>query len=322
VITNREVKKAACIFGVLIATLIFFASKGISADAQNHTTYDIQRKLAEKGYQPGPADGAMGRKTKEALKHFQEDNKLPISGVLDNQTEIKLFGISADKEINTFDHIHQFQGFFEDSSICSNVYVESGFSYSDYDLGSLLGLGVRGGYPIAPKWEIDGAFNLLYADIDSGDSEFGISDLYIGGKYNLYNKEAKISAGGFLTLPTGSEDVGQSNFNLGVYGALRYRLDDKLVITGTTGIARIEDAWFDDEISFSLGGGCIYAHNEDLHFIGELLIRTGIEYMMVSGGLDYNLKNNNKFRGALGIGIDKGAPDYRLWLSYFFYPSI
>jgi len=58
---------------------------------QTKTTQQIQRRLAELGYQPGAADGKAGRKTVDALKKFQGDNHLAKSGQADNETVAKLF---------------------------------------------------------------------------------------------------------------------------------------------------------------------------------------------------------------------------------------
>jgi hypothetical protein len=52
--------------------------------------YKIQKRLAELGYEPGPADGIMGRMTKKAIKKFQKDNDLPPTGKIDNDTKNKL----------------------------------------------------------------------------------------------------------------------------------------------------------------------------------------------------------------------------------------
>ncbi|MEO5700823.1 MAG: peptidoglycan-binding protein [Casimicrobiaceae bacterium] len=51
---------------------------------------DAQRKLAALGYNPGPPDGAMGGRTATALRAFQKDRKLPISGRLDAGTTAEL----------------------------------------------------------------------------------------------------------------------------------------------------------------------------------------------------------------------------------------
>lgn len=46
----------------------------------------VQERLSQQGYDPGPADGKMGPKTQQALKKLQEDRSLQTSGQLDQQT--------------------------------------------------------------------------------------------------------------------------------------------------------------------------------------------------------------------------------------------
>ena len=54
------------------------------------STEDMQKRLAELGYQPGTADGKMGPRTVSALKKFQHDHHLPATGRLDAETVLKL----------------------------------------------------------------------------------------------------------------------------------------------------------------------------------------------------------------------------------------
>lgn len=54
------------------------------------TTMEIQRLLLALGYQPGTADGVMGKRTVDALKKFQQDNNLPKTGQADYATIGKL----------------------------------------------------------------------------------------------------------------------------------------------------------------------------------------------------------------------------------------
>lgn len=51
---------------------------------------DLQKALAREGYDPGPIDGRMGKKTRAALTRFQQDNKLEPTGKLDESTMIAL----------------------------------------------------------------------------------------------------------------------------------------------------------------------------------------------------------------------------------------
>ena len=61
-----------------------------SADDGTDTTRrvaDVQRALARLGYDPGPADGVIGPKTRAAIRAFQAAAGLPIDGLLSAQME-------------------------------------------------------------------------------------------------------------------------------------------------------------------------------------------------------------------------------------------
>lgn len=47
---------------------------------------NAQRALAEKGYEPGPADGSVGPQTRAAITKFQADQNLAQTGRLDQKT--------------------------------------------------------------------------------------------------------------------------------------------------------------------------------------------------------------------------------------------
>lgn len=53
----------------------------------------IQRALKKEGYDPGPADGVIGRKTMQAVNAFQRKNELPVDKYLNMET-IKALGVS------------------------------------------------------------------------------------------------------------------------------------------------------------------------------------------------------------------------------------
>lgn len=55
---------------------------------------DTQKKLLELGYAVGTPDGVMGRRTVEALRRFQQDQKIPLTGRIDAETSLKLQGAS------------------------------------------------------------------------------------------------------------------------------------------------------------------------------------------------------------------------------------
>jgi hypothetical protein len=49
-----------------------------------------QETLKARGYDPGATSGNLHTGTQDALRKFQKDNKLPITGVLDERTAAKL----------------------------------------------------------------------------------------------------------------------------------------------------------------------------------------------------------------------------------------
>jgi hypothetical protein len=77
----------------IISLLVFCClSWSISSVAAE---YDLiveqaQKKLTELGYDPGPVDGKIGKKTIAAIKSFQQDNALQMTGELNELTKKKL----------------------------------------------------------------------------------------------------------------------------------------------------------------------------------------------------------------------------------------
>ncbi|MCI0511660.1 outer membrane beta-barrel protein [candidate division KSB1 bacterium] len=231
---------------------------------------------------------------------------------------------------NTLDNIHLFQGFFHDATITKAPYGDAGFQYADYDNASSWGLGVKGGYGINPKLEVGGGISFLNYSNDIVDkSESGISDLLVTGRYLLSTGATKMAAGGYVTLPIGSEDIAQGNLNFGFFGATRHPLSNGMVIVGTVGLDFVEtkESDFDaktgkyeektnHDSSILIGGGAIYPVNKQLNVIGELHLKTEGDYMLLSGGADYVLQSGGHVRGALGLGLDDRAPDLLLMASY------
>jgi len=71
------------------------ASSGQAASGQSRAQItQIQQALKAKGYDPGTTDGVMGIQTQEALRKFQKENGLKVTGTVDAQTA-KALGVSA-----------------------------------------------------------------------------------------------------------------------------------------------------------------------------------------------------------------------------------
>jgi peptidoglycan hydrolase-like protein with peptidoglycan-binding domain len=77
-----------CFIALILTTLDLAFAKDISV-------CQTQGRLKELGYNPGPLDCTWGNKTEAAVKKFQEDNSLPITGKLDKVTKEKLALVPA-----------------------------------------------------------------------------------------------------------------------------------------------------------------------------------------------------------------------------------
>lgn len=222
---------------------------------------------------------------------------------------------------DNLDNVHLFQSYFFDAPITKAGYGQGALIFADYDKWNLFSLGVMGGYPINEKIEVGAQLHYLNSSPDQGDSQSGISDLDVYGRYNVFNQDkTNISAGGKITLPIGSEDVGQGNLNFGGFGSIRHILNNNMVLVGTLGLIFYEKTDQSEKKTsydsyLNIGGGLVYAVNSQFNIVGELTIQSEGDYMLLSGGVDYVL-GSGRLRGGLGIGLDDGAPDILLMGGY------
>ena len=83
---------------LLISLFLYFTST--TAAQYDPDVYQAQKALKARGYNPGTSDGLWGKSTESAIKHFQVDNELPVTGKLDEQTKAKLDIISTTRSVN------------------------------------------------------------------------------------------------------------------------------------------------------------------------------------------------------------------------------
>ncbi len=76
--------------GIVVILTIIALSPVTPVLASDSTVTQIQQKLEERGYDPGPIDGIMGKKTKSAIKKFQSDSGLESTGAINRVTLDKL----------------------------------------------------------------------------------------------------------------------------------------------------------------------------------------------------------------------------------------
>ncbi len=243
---------------------------------------------------------------------------------------VLVWGVGVSQAQNETDNVRLLQTFFQDAPIATSPYGEGLFQYSTYDNDlSSIDLAVQAALPVAEKLQLGGALGFRNISPDVGDSQSGISDLLVSGRYNVVPGPTMISVGALITLPIGSEDIGESTLDFGGFGSLRHRLESGLVLTSTLGLdfeetkipkvnPRTGEVETDSEYDNSLliGGGVIYPTKNNLNLIGEINFRTEGDYILLSGGLDYLLKSGGRLRGGLGLGLDDGAPNFTLRAGY------
>jgi hypothetical protein len=220
------------------------------------------------------------------------------------------------------DQVRLFQSYFFDTPIATTNHVQPGLSHSSYEHSSILTIGANGGYVVNPKLEVLGGLDYISIsyDNDNIDGQSGLSDLALVGRYKLTEgKPTQFAAGALLTLPIGSDDIGAGNLDFGGFAAVRHPLKNGMVVTGNVALLleeTINNKGEDDrESSLELAGGVIYPMNNLVNIVGELTIKGDKDYMLLSGGVDY-VMGNGHLRGALGIGLDDAAPDFRIMAGY------
>jgi peptidoglycan hydrolase-like protein with peptidoglycan-binding domain len=66
-----------------------------SALSENDLVALVQKLLADKGFDPGPADGLLGRQTMQAILDFQGEAGLPKTGQINPELVDALKGASG-----------------------------------------------------------------------------------------------------------------------------------------------------------------------------------------------------------------------------------
>lgn len=226
----------------------------------------------------------------------------------------------------TYDDIHLFQTFFRDTPISLTPYGEAIARYDDYDQSSSTFVGIQGGFSLFDKLEIGTRVGMIYLDPDNRGSETDLSDFMVSGRYDLSKymtflpSGTKTSAGAYVTLPVGSEDVGEDKTDYGAFAAIRHPVAKNTVLTGVVGFDWLETVNIrgekDRDFSLLLGAGAIYSFSDQIHVIGEINHQSEDDYMLLTGGIDYELKIDHRLRAAIGAGLDDGAPDLTVMLSY------
>ena len=75
--------------------------------ADKKTIVFVQTQLIRAGYNPGPADGIFGRKTEMAIRQFQKDRGIEVTGNINKETLSLLKTINEHKKETMSNDIHK-----------------------------------------------------------------------------------------------------------------------------------------------------------------------------------------------------------------------
>ncbi|KJS33192.1 MAG: hypothetical protein VR64_02945 [Desulfatitalea sp. BRH_c12] len=225
-----------------------------------------------------------------------------------------------------------------DGAVMQKNWIEGALRFQEWDTDfgdvSVWSLGPTfiTSLPGNPRIELGGRFDIMNFDPDNSDSETGLSDIDLWGKYQFYqDARFMLSAGLLVTLPTGSEEVihprASGEFNAEMFVAGRYQASQQLAMIGHLALRKNSDmdiefngfeGEVDGETQLAVGGGIIYAVTPQLDLQGEFNIATEAyeifdNDIQLRGGAEYRVANDFSLRGGIGIGLD-GAPDWDLIL--------
>ena len=91
--TRRHIFVLLSLLLVVVSVGIMTARPAVFADDERNDSArasddvrEAQQTLWGRGYSPGPIDGRLGARTREALRQYQKDENLPVTGLLDADT--------------------------------------------------------------------------------------------------------------------------------------------------------------------------------------------------------------------------------------------
>lgn len=112
--------------GVVMIVAACVALSGTLLGQRNESLYTAQKKLIEMGHDPGAPDGINGARTEAAIRDFQRDNKLPLTGKLDSATLRALLGApTGQASAAGATHAVDFSKFGESTSALTQRKVET-----------------------------------------------------------------------------------------------------------------------------------------------------------------------------------------------------
>ena len=238
----------------------------------------------------------------------------------------------------TASHDRLFLAFIEDATLAQNQWWEGQLEISDgrkspvppgRDVDAFI---ARGLVAFQPWIDVEVGVRVGFGSTDSsgGIDGSGATDLEAWGKYFLDEwQDMELAFGGVVTIPTGDETagLGEDSFGGSAFGSMRYRLK-RLILSGHLGVQFNGDGRQinetvdrDGETALQIGVGVIYPFSGSVSGIAEISFDGGRlegsdDDLRLLGGLNWRVEGRGNLRAAVTFGLDDGAPDAQVLLSY------
>ncbi len=222
-----------------------------------------------------------------------------------------------------------FQRFIEDAVVTPGGWVEGQFIYRNlpgsndlYTLGPLIAF--RAGN------DVEAGIRFGYENFDAGQGPdgSGFSDIDLYGKYLFPGGDTRMALGALLKVPTADEEkrLGTGKPDLELFGAWRANLAG-VTLTANAGVRFNGDPDAplpSSDDSVLLGAGLILPVTPATSFLIEWSFETervdnGESDSRLTPGFQMMFRGGRGgLRGALGLPLSDGAPDYELIFGMFF----
>lgn len=208
--------------------------------------------------------------------------------------------------------VRLFQSWVADAVFTPGVDIEPFYDWNNWEGFNTWALGTRVAMWVHDGMAAGGRIAWAGASADGADGDNGFGDLDLHFRYRMpVEFSGTLAAGTEVRLPTGSPESGQDNTFVRIFGALRQDFGGALTVSANLAFEYVE-LFGADGNGIAVGFGSLVPFNDDLAGVLELNLRTAIDYVAVSGGVDYELPPGGHLRGAVIIGLDDQAPDVGL----------
>lgn len=167
-------------------------------------------------------------------------------------------------------------------------------------------------------------------DTSGAGGGFGATDLDLFAKWHfgtVGDGKTGFAVGGLVTVPTGddADGLGYESFGLEAFGAMRHTME-KIAISAHAGVRLNGDGQvgavdLDGKLSINVGAGVLIPVADQVCLVGEANMESerfseGESDARVLFGVNWRPMNNSVFRGAAGVGLTDGAPDFNVIFGY------